>query len=100
MKDVKVTEDPKDPEIVNVTFTVEEGEPYKVGKVYVDGAQRFKPEELIALIPLKPGMTFSVEPGIYVPGVAGVRIEDLVLVTEEGCEILNKAPKELEIVGK
>lgn len=59
VKDVKVTEDPKDPEIVNVTFTVEEGEPYKVGKVYVDGAQRFKPEELIALIPLKPGMTFS-----------------------------------------
>lgn len=59
VKDVKVTEDPKDPEIVNVTFTVEEGEPYKVGKVYVDGAQRFKPEELIALIPLKLGMTFS-----------------------------------------
>ena len=59
VEDVKVTEDPKDPELVNVTFTVEEGEPYKVGKVYVDGAQRFKPEELIALIPLKPGMTFS-----------------------------------------
>ncbi len=59
VKDVKVVEDPKDPEIVDVTFTVEEGEPYKVGKVYVDGAQRFKPEELVELIPLKPGMTFS-----------------------------------------
>lgn len=47
-----------------------------------------------------PGMVFSVEPGIYLPGRFGVRIEDLVLVTEEGCEILNKAPKELEIVGK
>lgn len=57
--DVKVTEDPENPEIVDVTFTVEEGEPYKVGKVYVEGAERFKPEELAGLIPLKPGMTFS-----------------------------------------
>ena len=44
---------------------------------------------------LKPGMTFSVEPGIYVPGVAGVRIEDLVLVTEEGHEVLNHFTKDL-----
>lgn len=44
---------------------------------------------------LKPGMIFSVEPGIYVPGVAGVRIEDLVLVTEGGCEVLNHFTRDL-----
>jgi len=41
------------------------------------------------------GMIFSVEPGIYLPGECGVRIEDLVLVTENGVEILNRYPKEL-----
>ncbi len=46
-----------------------------------------------------PGMTFSIEPGIYLPGRIGVRIEDLVLVTETGCEVLNKASKDLHIVG-
>ena len=44
---------------------------------------------------LKPGMCFSVEPGIYIPGVAGVRIEDLVLITEDGCEVLNHYTKDL-----
>ena len=46
----------------------------------------------------QPGMVFSVEPGIYLPGKFGVRVEDLVLVTEDGCEVLNKASKELRIV--
>ena len=45
-----------------------------------------------------PGMIFSIEPGIYLVGNTGVRIEDLVLVTEDGCEVLNKAPKTLEIL--
>ena len=49
--------------------------------------------------PLEPGMIFSVEPGIYLPGEFGVRIEDLVLITEDGCEVLNKYPKDLQIVG-
>lgn len=45
--------------------------------------------------PAKPGMIFSVEPGIYLPGKFGVRVEDLVAVTEDGCETLNKAPRDL-----
>jgi len=42
-----------------------------------------------------PGMCFSVEPGIYLPDRFGVRVEDLVAVTEDGCETLNKAPRDL-----
>ncbi len=42
---------------------------------------------------LEPGMVFSVEPGVYVPGEFGVRIEDLVIVTDEGCERLNHADR-------
>jgi len=44
---------------------------------------------------LEPGMTFSIEPGIYLPGKFGVRIEDLVMVTDNGAEVLNKFTKEL-----
>lgn len=44
---------------------------------------------------LKPGMVFSIEPGIYLSGNFGVRIEDLVLVTEDGCQVLNHFPKDL-----
>lgn len=45
-----------------------------------------------------PGMIFSIEPGIYIEGDTGVRIEDLVLVTEDGCEVLNHFSKELELL--
>ncbi|TFG82573.1 MAG: aminopeptidase P family protein [Erysipelotrichales bacterium] len=44
------------------------------------------------------GMCFSIEPGIYLEGVGGVRIEDLVLVTATGCEILNAYPKDNEVI--
>ena len=44
-------------------------------------------------------MVCTVEPGVYIPGVAGVRIEDTVLVTADGCERLTISPKELQVVG-
>lgn len=47
---------------------------------------------------LEEGMVFTIEPGIYVPEVAGVRIEDDLAVTKNGVEILTKFPKELQII--
>lgn len=53
---------------------------------------------LFGIIQSKPGMVFSVEPGVYLPGEVGVRIEDLVLITEDGCEVLNNVTKDLIVI--
>lgn len=47
---------------------------------------------------LEPGMVMTVEPGIYIEGWGGVRIEDDIVVTEKGCDILTKSTKELLIL--
>lgn len=46
---------------------------------------------------IEPGMVFTVEPGIYIPGLGGVRIEDIVHVTGSGCEILTQCPERLSV---
>lgn len=48
---------------------------------------------------LEEGMVVTVEPGLYYPGLGGCRIEDIVVVTADGCRNLNRAPKELEVDG-
>ena len=47
---------------------------------------------------LQAGMTITIEPGAYVEGVGGIRIEDTVLVTKTGCEVLTPTPKELMVL--
>ncbi len=51
---------------------------------------------------VQPGMAFSIEPGLYFPNQYGIRIEDIVVVTDNGCEVLNNCSKEvqyLELIG-
>jgi Xaa-Pro aminopeptidase len=48
---------------------------------------------------LEAGNAVTIEPGVYLPGRFGVRIEDLVVVGDDGCEILTSLPKELTVVG-
>ena len=49
-------------------------------------------------LPLEPGMVFSVEPGIYTRGSWGARVEDIVVVTEHGCESLNNETRDLVVL--
>ena len=52
-----------------------------------------------SLIPLEPGMTFTVEPGIYLPGVGGIRIEDDMVITKTGSESLTTLPRAFTTLG-
>lgn len=49
--------------------------------------------------PVQVGQCFSIEPGIYIPGEIGVRIEDLVIVTEDGCEVINHYPHDVQVLA-
>jgi Xaa-Pro aminopeptidase len=48
---------------------------------------------------LAAGMVVTIEPGIYVPGAVGVRIEDLVIVTDDGAEVVSSLPKDLQVIA-
>ena len=48
---------------------------------------------------LEPGMAFTVEPGVYLPGKNGVRVEDNVVITDTGADVLSDIPREIRVVG-
>ncbi|MCS7056928.1 MAG: Xaa-Pro peptidase family protein, partial [Thermoflexales bacterium] len=64
------------------------------------GLEGHEPPYMVATdaTPLRPGMTFTVEPGVYIPGKGGVRIEDDVLITEDGHQSLTSFTRELIVV--
>jgi Xaa-Pro aminopeptidase len=47
--------------------------------------------------PLEPGMTICIEPGVYAPGIGNMKLEDDMLITETGCELLTHSDQTLEV---
>ena len=47
---------------------------------------------------LLPNMVVTIEPGVYLKGIGGARVEDMLLITEEGCEVLSPSTKELVVL--
>ena len=72
---------------------------HRLGHFIGTDCHEFGDVSSVSDIVAEEGMIFSIEPGIYLPGETGVRIEDLVLVTKDGCEVLNRADKALQIIG-
>ncbi len=69
---------------------------HSIGLTVHDG-RGFSPREKGKL---EAGMVLTVEPGVYIPGFGGVRIEQDVLVTETGCEVLSQSPVQLMEMGE
>jgi Xaa-Pro dipeptidase len=65
-----------------------------IGKVVHEAPAIMQGNDLV----LQPGMCFSIEPGIYIPGLAGVRIEDCGVVTDHGFEVFTHTSKDLKII--
>jgi Xaa-Pro aminopeptidase len=76
-------------------------EPYGHGLGHGIGLETHEPPQLRQSKPytLEAGMVFSVEPGIYLPGVTGIRIEDIVALEATGPRLLTKSPREAIVVG-
>ena len=76
-----------------------QGFPYRTG--HGIGLQTHEEPYIVAgnTTVLEPGMTFSIEPGIYLPGRHGARIEDIVAITDDGCERLNVRPRDIGVLS-
>jgi Xaa-Pro aminopeptidase len=86
--------------IFDTTAQAGYGEAFMHGLGHGVGLEVHEPPSLSRLRgdePLRPGMVFSIEPGVYLPGWGGVRMEDLVLLEETGARVLCRAPKDLEL---